>query len=309
MKKIIFLTLSFILIGMSINAQSRYFDERYTYTHNYLYPVLVNPGATGSTGNHQVVFNYRNTWAGFEKSPKTFTFSYDGNVGNRLGFGALLFSDSYGDLGTTKGQLSFSYTIDSPTNKVGFGLSTEYIRHSLSGSAVTSPLINIDDPVLLQRLDGNSFFDASFGVYGLYDGKISYGLALPSLVSSSINEDAPEGDSDFGFILNLGYKFESKENDIVAEPSIFIKQFMNVPLHVDLNLRLKFLDERLTGGVSYTIGAEERLGFLIGTKVNSLNFFYSYNVSRHDFQQYNNGSHDLTVAFNIAAFNSTENEK
>jgi len=262
-----------MFVTQIVIGQARYFNERYIYTQYHLYPVLINPGATGASGHHQVVFNYRNKWASFPDSPRSFTFSYDGDLGNRVGVGGLLVSDRFGALNTTKGQLSFSYTIDSPTNKVGFGLATEYVRHYVSGSSFANPFIDTMDPLFLQRIDGNSFFDITPGVYGLYDGKISYGLVLPGLT-----------------------------NDIVFEPSIYIKQLNYVPLHIDLNLKAGFLEERLTGGITYSIGADERLGFLIGSKVNSLNFYYGYNVSRHEFQAYNNGSHEITVGFDIDGF-------
>ena len=309
MKKHFIILIAILFVCQLVNGQARYFNERYTYTQYHLYPVLINPGATGASGNHQVVFNYRNKWAAFPDSPKTFTFSYDGDLGNRIGFGGLLLNDNFGELSTTKGQLSFSYTIDSPTNKVGFGLATEFIQHKLSGGAINNPYIEITDPILLQRLDGNNFFDVSFGIHGLYDGKISYGLTLPALISSELADILSNGDSsEFDYILNFGYRLEATENDIIVEPSIYIKQLMFVPLHVDINLKVGFLEERLTTGLTYTLGADERLGFLIGTKVNSLNFHYGYNVSRHSFQQYNNGSHELTVGFDIGSYNNQEIE-
>jgi len=307
MKNYIYIIFTFLLFAQMANGQARYFNERYTYTHYNLYPVLINPGATGASGNSQVVFNYRNKWAAFPNSPKTLTFSYDGDIGNRLGFGGLLLSDSFGELETTKGQVSFSYSIESPTNKVGFGLSTEFVQHRVAGSSISNPFIDAVDPLLLSRLDGVSFFDASFGIHGMYADKITYGLVLPGLISSRLNDTFGDGgESEFDFILNFGYIFRPENNDIVVEPSIYIKQLMFVPLHVDVNLKVSFLEEKLTGGFTYSIGADERLGFLIGTKVNSFRFYYGYNVSRHDFQQFNNGSHELTVGFDIGSFSKEE---
>jgi len=303
MKKHLVLLFALMFVTQIVIGQARYFNERYVYTQYHLYPVLINPGATGATGHHQVIFNYRNKWASFEDSPRSFSASYDGDLGNRVGVGGILVSDKFGALNTTKGQLSFSYTIDTPTNKVGFGLATEYIRHNVSGSSFANPFIDTQDPLFLQRIDGNAFFDITPGIYGLYDDKISYGLVLPGLLSSELDEPSTLGnDSEFSYILNFGYKLISEANDIVFEPSIYIKQLNYVPLHIDLNLKAGFLEERLTGGITYSLGADERLGFLIGSKVNSLNFYYGYNVSRHEFQTYNNGSHEITVGFDIDGF-------
>lgn len=296
--------LSFCFVGIfsfcflsSINGQSRYFDERYIYSQHNIYPSLINAGAIGANDYQELFVSYRNTWAGFEGSPKTVVVGYNGPVGNRLGFGAQLLSDSYASLKTTKGQIGLSYTITSPTNKVGFGISTEYVQHTLSGSGLTSPLVDKDDPLVLQRLDGTQYFDASFGIFGLYNNKLVYGVSFPSLISSRISDDGSDPDDrTIGYIFQLGYKLESPTTKISIEPGLVIKSLMNTPSHIDLTAKFGFLEDKLTGGVAYTLGGDKRLGFLIGTAVESLHINYMYNVSSADIQTYNNGSHEISVA-------------
>lgn len=295
----ILIVASFLVIGYNaINAQQRYFDERSVYTQHFLYPVLVNPGAIGIDDEQTLLLNYRNSFASFENSPKTITLNYNGNVGNRLGFGAQLFRDSYGYLETSKGSLGLSYTIESASNKVGFGITTEYIQHVLSGSAINNQVIEIDDPLLGQRLEGNSFFDASFGIYGVYDGRLKYGVSFPSLISAKLNtEDGESGDRMLGYIAHFAYVTNANNGDIILEPSVFIKSLNNTPTHVDINLKASFLESRFIGAVGYTLGARQGMGFLLGSKIDDLQFNYTYNISTREFQDYNNGSHELSVAF------------
>jgi type IX secretion system PorP/SprF family membrane protein len=291
------LIFSFLFLYAGLSAQERYFDERYIYTQSYINPFLVNAGATGFDGYQQLFFNYRNNWSTFEGAPKTITLGYNGPVADRLGMGAMFMQDTYGGLATSKGLLSFSYTIESPTNKVGFGLAGEYIQHKANSSLLIGA--DADDELLLQRLNGTEFFDASFGIYGLYQKKISYGIAFPSLVSSRLDDSPTSADRELGFIFNLGYKISSKTTGITFEPSIMVKKLNAVPTHVDVNGKFGFLDDKFTGGVSYTLGADKRLGFLLGTNVDALNLYYSYNVTSQDFQSYNNGSHELMLVLNI----------
>jgi hypothetical protein len=70
---------------------------------------------------------------------------------------------------------------------------------------------------------------------------------------------------------------------------------MNTPTHIDLMGKFGFLDDKLTGGIAYTLGGDKRLGFLIGTSVESLRINYMYNVSSAEFQTYNNGSHEISL--------------
>ncbi|MEY3421527.1 MAG: hypothetical protein RIR48_1819, partial [Bacteroidota bacterium] len=155
------------------------------------------------------------------------------------------------------------------------------------------------DPLIAQAIDGVEYFDASFGIFGIYMDKLTYGIALPSAVSARISEiDNTSSERELGFILQFGYKLNIQE-DITMTPNLIMKRLANVPAHVDLNLNFGFLQDRLIGGVNYTLGADKRLGFLIGAKVEKLNFYYSYNTSSNPIQDYNNGSHELTLAVNF----------
>ncbi|MBK9257398.1 MAG: PorP/SprF family type IX secretion system membrane protein [Saprospiraceae bacterium] len=298
-----FIVLPAFLVAVSIltlSSQSRYFDERYLYTQAHINPQLINPGAMGAAMEHQVLVNYRNKWASFPGSPKTVTLSYNGPVGNRLGFGANFISDTYGELQMTKGLAGLTYTIKSETNQIGFGLTAEYIKHSLSGSVLTNEQLAKDDPVINAAVVGAEYFDASVGIYGIYMNKLSYGLVLPSLISSRISDtDLELPERDLGVIVHFGYRLEASQSDVSITPSMFIKKLANVPTHVDLNLLMGFLNDQFTGGVSYTLGADKRLGFLVGTKIDKLNFYYSYNTSSSLIQDYNNGSHEITFGINF----------
>lgn len=297
--KNIYLLLFVVFGAISLFGQNeRYFDERYISDLSFLNPVLVNPGATGHDLSHSLFLSYKNTWATHEGTPKSLILSYDGPIADRLGFGGLILTDSNGDLKTTKLQGSVSYTIDTPTNKIGFGLSAEYIQHGLSADVFSGPALD-PDPEVTANIVGTNFFDASFGVYGVYNGKLTYGLSLPSLVSTRIDDGDSTTEREIGYILNLGYMLDNLDANLVLEPSLMVKKLMNVPFHADINVLARFLDDKLRGGITYTVGADETLGFIIGTRINSMNFTYAYGASRHEFQTYNNGTHELSVRFDI----------
>ncbi|NNE15132.1 MAG: PorP/SprF family type IX secretion system membrane protein [Saprospiraceae bacterium] len=304
----IFLFLIFATVSLTAQNNKRYFDERYISGVAFMNPVIVNPGATGYDSNHSLLVSYKNTWATHEGSPKSLILSYDGPIADRLGLGGMLLTDTNGDLKTTKLQGSVSYTIDTPTNKIGFGLSAEYIQHGLSADVFGDPLLD-PDPRVNDGITGTNFFDVSFGVYGLYNGKLTYGLALPSLVSSRIDNGTSTSEREIGYLLSLGYMLDNLDSDLVLEPSIMVKKLMNVDFHADINLLARFLDDKLRGGITYTVGAHENLGFIIGTSINTMNFTYSYGASRNEFQRYNNGSHELTVRFDIGGAGNSMAEK
>jgi len=216
----------------------------------------------------------------------------------------MVLTDSNGDLETSKFQGSLSYGIETPTNKLGFGLSAEYIQHGLSSDVFSDPLLESGDPLVNDRIAGSNFFDVSFGIFGLYDGKLIYGLALPSLVSSRIDDGDRSMDREIGYLFNLGYKITNLDSDLVLEPSVFVKKLMNVPFHADFNILARFLEDSFRGGITYTVGGDEKLGFVIGTNLNGFQFTYAYSASRNAFQTYNNGAHELSLRFDIGSMDN-----
>ena len=302
MRQQIAFTLIITFLAISLQGQIRYFDERYVSTMMQLTPVLVNPGATGFENTHQIIANYRNKWATHPGTPKTFMVSYDGPIADNLGFGVQFINDTNGALQVSKVQGTFAYMLRTAVNKLNVGLSGEFIQHGLDNALLTDIFVDQGDEEINSRVDGNSFFDVSVGVYGIYDDKITYGIAVPSLVNTRITDNPLVVDNDsreFGFIANIGYKYAVDGVDASIEPSIYLKQLNNVPVHVDINILGRFADDKFRGGFTYSVGADNRVGFLAGMTFNALQFHYGYNLSRNDIQSFNNGSHELSLRFDI----------
>lgn len=305
MKKILIIIVAFIIISNTADAQKRYFDERGIFSMHHLYPVIINPGAIGANDYGQVFLNYRNSWSDFDGSPNTVNLSYDGPIADKLGLGIQVLNDSYGALNTTKGVVGASYTIKSAENTLGLGITAEYIQHKVStGDFLPETL---EDPEVFSRLDGTQFFDVSFGLYGRYQESLIYGVSFPSLVSAMISDgDDIEEASEFGFIGQVGYELKIEEYGMVLTPMLTFKNLMFTPFHTDINVNAKFLDDRLVGGLGYTVGGDNRLSFLIGTNIRNLSLYYSYNSSSNDFQTYNNGSHEVTLGYKFINSESKE---
>ena len=292
---IVALFISIVSFNFKATSQSRFFDERYIYTQANLSPQLINPGAYGSNLDHNVLVNYRNNWSGIDGAPRTITFAYNGDVGNGLGLGVNILSDKFGELETFKGGIGLSYIIQSESNHVGFGISADYIKHGLAGFGNAVP----GDIIINRALEGAEYFDASFGAYGVYLNKLTYGIVLPSLISARISDiDVETPTRELGFILQVGYKVDLHP-DITMTPNIIMKKLNYVPTHVDLNLYFGFLQDKLLAGGNYTLGADKRLGFMLGTKIDKFNFYYSYNTTSHIIQDYNDGAHELTLGISF----------
>lgn len=292
-----------------ISAISLQAQEEYIFTQYFLNPATINPGASGFNGNHNVLFNYRNTWAGFPGSPKSYAAHYNGEIANNVGVGAYLVNDSYANLMSLRGSLSFAYMIKGESYKIGAGLSTQFQQYRVSSVDLNNPLIDNEDPFLLGRLDDSQFFETSLGFHGLLDNGLFFDVAFPGLVRANLNsaQNIAESKATFNYFFGLGYPFKVSDYDMSIVPSVYIKKFRNVPLSVDFNALFKFMDGKLQSGITYSNGSDNRLGFLIGTQLNTLIFNYSYNISFHDSQQYNNGGHEIGVGLKLGGNSMNKN--
>jgi len=294
--KNIFIFCLVLFCGINLSAQ-----EEAIFSHYTINPTLINPATAGmDQENHQIFLNLRSSWAGFPGSPKTYSLNYNGPIGNMLGIGAMLYSENIAALTRYRAQLSYSIKFEAGDYKFGADLSTELHRTRVSNDAINNnpELYNLSDNILMDAVDGASDFDAGLGFYTSYQEQLFLGISFPNLVRSRI--DVIDGlDPKFNFMANLGGKFKIPRNKITLEPSILIKMARNTPLFTDLNMLVTFLDEQLITGLSYRLGSGGNFGLNVGTKYNAIRFMYSYEIYLDQFQDYNGGSHDISVNFAI----------
>ena len=307
MKKL-FLSISIFMASWAyLSAQ-----DQAIYTQYMLNPVLINPGATGAGDQHELFLNYRNQWSSIEGAPRNYTISYNGKATDRVGLGFMANAETFGPTRRYRVLLSYAYQIEAENYNLGIGLSTEYHQFNLSGASILNRILDISDVLLQDAADGAQYFDVTVGVFGDIGGDFTFGLSFPNLVRAridqSISDEETESTSFRYFTLMTGYRFGLDDYGVNILPSVVLKRIYQGPddIHADLNLLVSFLDEQLLGGVTYQVGAANRIGFIIGTKLNDFNFYYSYDVSTNPLQDYSNGSHELTVGINLSRVSSNQ---
>lgn len=274
------------------------------FNHHFLQPVLINPGATGFSGHHELLAGYKHRWSDFPDAPRTFTALYHGSFADKIGLGAQLITDHVGVAQLFHAQLNYAYRISFEDAVIGLGLSTGIQNFKIS-DLQDDPFIDLSDELLNEALDGYLLFDGSIGVYGEVDQKFVFGISLPNVVRQRIAEINGEVQIDelksLPYVVHLGYRYNVRNYNFQIEPSITVKDLRYSPFLMDLNLKFSFLEEQLIGGLGYTLGDNSRASLLLGTRLDNLKFYYSYDVGLGDFQQYNNGSHELTLVYRLPA--------
>ncbi|MCO6475958.1 MAG: PorP/SprF family type IX secretion system membrane protein [Phaeodactylibacter sp.] len=295
MKKILLL-ISFLAAVQFVTAQ----DEA-IFSHYNIMPVLINPSAAGFSDMHQLQLNARAQWSGFVDAPTTYSAQYNGPLGNHFGLGIGVLTESAAQMNRLRAHLNYAFRFDvSEMVKLSAGFSTEYQQVRLDNNVAAGTFFQEGDQVVEDFLDGRGVFDASLGVFSSFNENTLVGLSFTNLVRSRISNIGATGNDESilsYYIFYASHKLVMDELNFALEPSLLVRNIRDVPSQVDINIKASFLDETLTTGLSYrSLGS---LGILLGTKLSSFEFYYSYDVFFQDFQKYNDGSHEVTVALSF----------
>lgn len=292
-----------LLVIFSVSSYFLSAQDETIYMHYTINPLLINPAAAGVDNAHSLNLNVRTAWTGFAEAPKTITATYDGPIGKSFGFGLGVMSETAAQLARIKIQMNFAFKFEvKEYARVSAGFFTEFQRMHVDNNIVNSGLYQPEDNILQDILDGEGVFDAGIGVYAKMgeEDNTFVGVTLNNLVRNKLDviSTGEAKSSPFSFYTFLiGHRFNLYDWNVQLEPSFLIRKIRESPSQVDLNLKASFLNDQLIAGLSYrSLGA---MGILLGTKLSGFKLFYSYDVSFQQFQQYNMGSHEVTVAFKI----------
>jgi type IX secretion system PorP/SprF family membrane protein len=292
-------TLIFAIATLAAFAQ-----EQAVYSQYHVFPVLINPGYTGFENKHQLLANARSSWTGFPGRPNTYTLMYNGPIGDKLALGAGLFSEKAGDVSTTKLLFNYAFRFKIQKALIGLGLSSEFLNRKADSELLLNNQVDRNDATLESLIDGQQIFDASVGAHLLYDDRFFVSAALPNAVRTRLDEvvveESAREKSGGHYIFQLGYILNMPNQNFKIIPSLTVRKLRNTPSQVDINVQGRFLEEKLIAGLTFRPSTDGSAVCLLGTKLNQFNLFYSYDLSFSNFQRYSGGSHELTVAYNIA---------
>ncbi|PHN06879.1 PorP/SprF family type IX secretion system membrane protein [Flavilitoribacter nigricans] len=306
--KNLFVLIICLLSFWSLSAQEEAINQHYL-----INPVMLNPAAAGFAELHQLQVNARVTWTGFSNAPKTYSLLYNGPIGNAFGVGLNVQSDQAADLINNRVQLNFGFRFNLQDNwKVATGFAAELRQARLTSEAVAAATVQGGDRTIGDYANGRGTIDATLGLYTSYEsrGGVTFaGLTFNNLVRNRLDgivtpDENPSVFQYYTFVL--GHEFELYDLNAKLEPSLAIRQIRNTTetVMMDFNLKARFLEDQLIAGLSYrTLGI---MGILLGTKLEGLDLYYSYDVSFQDSQQYHSGAHEVTIGI---TFGNTDNRR
>ena len=285
-----------LISGFSYAQQDAQFTQ-------YMYNTIsINPAYAGSRETLSIFALHRSQWVGLEGAPQTNNISVNTLIKDtNVGIGVSIVNDKIGPSDENNIAVDFSYTV--PTSEV-FKLSF--------GLKASANLLNIDFNKLNQFDGGDSNFAANIdnkfspnigvGFY-LHSENTYVGLSMPNLLKTK-HYDRYTGTGaasslatqDIAYYLTVRHVFELNDN-LKFKPSVLTKLVQGAPLGLDMSANF-LINEKFVAGASYRLNAA--VSGLIGFQATDSWFIgYSYDFDTTGLSNYNSGSHELFLRFEL----------
>jgi type IX secretion system PorP/SprF family membrane protein len=258
--------------------------------------MAINPGYAGAKEHTSFVALGRTQWVGFAGAPKTQTLSFQTPLGySGLGIGINIINDVLGPSQESLLTVNLAYTLR--TGKEGslaFGM-------SLGGG-----MLNLDwskgrfrepDVVFNENVVNRFLPSVGFGLY-YFEPTWYVGLSVPNVLQTEHYDDFIEAvaTEKRHYFLIAGYVFQLNSS-VKFKPAILSKMVTGAPVSVDLSANF-LLQDLFTIGLSYRW--KDAISALAGIQVNErLYFGYAYDLTTSNFQNYNSGTHEVLLRYDI----------
>jgi type IX secretion system PorP/SprF family membrane protein len=269
-------------------------DSQFT---QYMYNTInINPAYAGSRGMMSIFGLHRTQWVGIDGAPVTNAFSINTPINNSyLGLGVSLVNDRIGPTKNTNLSGDLSYSIPtSETFKLSFGLKVSANMFDLDVSKLNPA--NANDPTL-QNFNNEISPNFGAGIY-LHSDKLYLGVSVPNfLQDSKYNDNAVAVFQErMTFYFIGGYVFDLSQS-VKFKPAFLTKMVTGSPLQVDASANFMFFDKLVLGGAYRWDAAFSALaGFQV---TDGLFIGYSYDMETTNQKNYNSGSHELFIRFEL----------
>ena len=285
-----------LIFALMLTCYSGFAQQDAQYTQYMYNTININPAYAGSRGVMSVFGLHRTQWVGLDGAPTTNTFSLNTPISNsNLGVGFSLVNDRIGPTSDNTISADISYTI--PMNevyKLSFGVKA-------SGNIFNLDTDKLDpsNPIDPNLQNFNNEFSPNFGagVY-LHSDKLYLGLSVPNFLQDSKYNDNEVAvfQERMNFYFIGGYVFDVSPS-IKFKPAFLTKMVTGSPLQVDASANFLFFDKFMLGGayrwdaaVSALAGFQVTDGLFVG---------YSYDRETTKLSNYNSGSHEIFLRFEL----------
>lgn len=270
-------------------------DPQYT---QYMYNTMtVNSAYAGSLGHLAITGLYRTQWVGINGAPKTQSFGLDTPIAKNLGLGISIVNEEIGPTEEQYVDANFSYTIkSSETHKLSFGIKGggRVINTDWSKGEHKDPDVEYKENIINQ-------FQPVIGAGLYWHGERDYiGFSIPNFLIKEGNGYKEINDNVVNKRMHL-YLIAGVVFDLSAhtkfKPALLVKSVAGAPVIADFSANFMFNDA-FTLGASYR--TSDAVSALASVQISPMLMVgYSYDYTTTALQNYNSGTHEIMLRFEL----------
>lgn len=290
------------LIFLSIQSFAQQ-DPQFT---QYMYNMsVINPAyATADEGILNLGGLYRTQWVGFEGAPKTATFFAHTPINNKMELGLSLTNDNIGNIvNETNVYADYAYVLPvGLESKLSLGLKAGFTMFDANFNGFNLQSGGPGTDIAFNENISRMFPNLGIGAFYFTDNYY-IGLSAPNMLSTkhleSENGIKATGVESVHYFLTGGYVFDVNEN-LKLKPAFMAKGVSGAPIAMDVTANV-LIQNRLEAGLGYRLG--DALSALVNFKVTpQLRIGYAYDYTTSNLSNYNSGSHEIFILFDIDLF-------
>jgi type IX secretion system PorP/SprF family membrane protein len=275
-------------------------DSQFT---QYMYNAIsINPAYAGSRETLSIFALHRSQWVGLDGAPQTNNVSVNTPIKNtNVGIGVSIINDKIGPSDENNVAVDVSYTIPTSDNfNLSFGLKASANLINIDFTKLNQ--YNVDDSNFAANIDNKFSPNIGLGFY-LHSEDTYLGLSIPNLLETKhfnryVNSGSSSGiaKQDIAYYFTAGHVFELNEN-LKFKPSVLAKLIQGAPVGLDFSANF-LINEKFVAGASYRLNAA--VSGLVGFQATDSWFIgYGYDFDTTGLSNYNSGSHELFLRFEL----------
>lgn len=269
-------------------------DSQYT---QYMYnTVNINPAYAGSRESLTIFLLHRSQWVGLDGAPVTNNVSAHTPIGDsNFGVGISFINDKIGPVNENTISADLAYFIQiSEEFKLSVGLkgTANIFNLDVNKLRIYNPL----DPQF-QNFDSEFSPNIGAGLF-LFSDKTYFGLSIPNFFETNRynDNDITVSKEKMHFYFIGGHIFDFSES-VKFKPAFLAKAVEGAPLQIDLTANF-LINDKFTIGGAYRW--DSAISGLAGFQISPTLFIgYGYDMETSNLSNYNSGSHEIFLRFEI----------
>lgn len=305
--KVYFRTIALLGILLLSVASFSQQDPQFT---QYMYNMsIINPAyATGELDVLNLGGMYRTQWVGMEGAPRTASFFAHKPLSERIEVGISFTNDNIGDVVNESNIFTdFAYVIPvGLDSKLSFGAKAgvSFYNANFDGFVLQSGDRTTDSA--FNDNIGQTFPNLGFGAFFFRDN-FYLGLSAPNILSrkhiETENGIAATGVENVHYFFTGGYVFDLSPS-LKFKPAFMAKGVEGAPLALDITANVLF-NEKIEAGLAYRL--EDAVSALVNFRVSpEIRIGYAYDYSLTNLSEFNSGSHEIILLWDIDFFKTGE---